>query len=411
MADEAYYKHRIEKLERELDEMTVTLSQAWDQLVPFLQTVPSVETAHDIKPTLYALMAAADTEIAGMLFLEIGEWFSIPSDIRLDDEAIEQICDLTQTEILDFQTHDGELIHWAFAPIIADQRMVGVLGIGTRNLNRAFSAADMRVVSRMAERISGQFVVMQLARSREREALFAHEMQIANDVQQSIQPETPPQTECVQVGAYWQPAKHVGGDAWGWVQQSNGRLIWFILDVAGKGLPAALAAVALHTATSMVLRLNLSPADALQFINEAFYDAYTKTDLLATIAILSLNPQNGVLEIANAGHPPVLVRHKSEWLRLVATAPPIGVLPELQAEPQVLMLKPNDLVICYSDGFTEIQMPSGLWGVTGLIKTIPDEASDAELLTHKIVAASRHMGEATDDQTLVTVLYTDEERS
>jgi serine phosphatase RsbU (regulator of sigma subunit) len=86
--------------------------------------------------------------------------------------------------------------------------------------------------------------------------------------QHSIQPRTSPQIAGIEIEAYWQPFKQVGGDAWGWVTQADKQLTWFILDVAGKGLPAALAAMSLHTAIRMGLQMNLSPSDVLQAVNK-----------------------------------------------------------------------------------------------------------------------------------------------
>lgn len=398
---------RIERLERELEEMTIALSQAWDQLVPFLQEVPSqAETTQDLVPILHAVAAAADAEFAGMYLFSSEEWLSIPASVPMSKTLKQHFATIPPDHSPDPFAIAHADIHWVFTPVLSERKTIGVLGIGTRNPRRDFNAVEQRIVARMAERIGSQIASVQLARIRERELALQREMQIANEIQQSIQPIRPPQMGGLQMAAYWQPAKQVGGDAWGWVQLSDTRLSWFVVDVSGKGLPAALAAVSLHTAISLALRMRLPPAEVLRLINEEFYDAYTRTDLIATAAILSLNLENGALEIANAGHPPLLVRHRGTWLRLAATAPPVGVLPSLRAEPQVLMLQHNDLTLCYSDGFTEIQIDGRLWGQTGLLSTIPAGARDIERLTQHIVQAAQHAGKIQDDQTIVAVMYT-----
>jgi serine phosphatase RsbU (regulator of sigma subunit) len=161
---------------------------------------------------------------------------------------------------------------------------------------------------------------------------------------------------------------------------------------------------------SMGLRMRLSPVDVLQTANVHFYDAYTRTDLMATAAVIALNPETGVLEIANAGHPPILLRQGGSWQRLVATAPPLGVLPELDAEIQRATLQSGDLVVCYSDGFSEIQTPSRLWGQTGLLNAIPSDtkSENVQSLIQHIVEASQKAGRIEDDQTLITVKFTGE---
>lgn len=409
MMDQMAYQNRIQALEHELDEMTGALSHAWDQLVPFLQEIPSeTEKAKDIEPILYTVSAAVDTEIAGVYLFETDEWFTVPEPIPLPADFKQRLMSISSEQTFTFMSKTGQHLFTAVAPVICDSAVIGVLGVGTSKPERTFTAVDLRIVKRTAERVGNQIAAAQLARFREREALRLRELQIANDIQQSVQPSDDPQDQRVQLASYWNPAKTVGGDAWGWVKQTDDRLAWFILDVAGKGLPAALAAVALHTAISLALRMRLSPVDALELVNTQFYDAYTRTDLIATAAILTLNLKNGALELANAGHPPILIRHGQSWLRMTATATPIGVLPSLQAEPQYLMLQPNDMTICYSDGFTEIQTQDRLWGQTGMLNTIPSGEKNIKALTKRIVTASQQAGTAEDDQTLVTTIYSPE---
>ncbi len=407
MIDHPCDNNRVQQLEKELEEMTIVLTQAWDQLVPFLQEVPTqAETVQNIEPILHTVAAAAAADLAGVYLYKADEWYCIPESINLSRDAIQRLSDIRDEQIIELEAHTGIPVKWAFAPVISESERIGVLGIGTYDSYHTFSAVDLRIVRRMAERIGGQITASQLALLREREVVQARDMQIANEIQQSIQPANSPQLPGVQMATYWNPAREVGGDAWGWLETNASRLMWFILDVAGKGLPAALAAVALHTAIIMALRMRLSPVDALRAVNSQFYDAFTRTDLMATVAILSLDTTTGMLELANAGHPPILVRHDNNWLRIEATAPPVGVLPSLQAEAQFLRLKPRDLIIAYSDGFTEIETQSGLWGQTGLLNTISTSFSEVESITLHIVDASQRVGLIEDDQTLITTLFT-----
>ncbi|MBZ0303754.1 MAG: serine/threonine-protein phosphatase, partial [Anaerolineae bacterium] len=174
------------------------------------------------------------------------------------------------------------------------------------------------------------------------------------------------------------------------------------------GLPAALAAVSLHTAIRTGLRLGLSPAEVLDLVNDEFYDAYTRTDLLATAAVLSVDPQTGAFEQANAGHPPTLIGQQGQWTLLKATAPPIGVLPDLGVESQEFQLKPGDLVTGYSDGYSEIETAAGFWGEQGLMQALGQTRADADLAAEQIQRAAeiaRAGHDLHDDQTLVIMSF------
>ncbi len=400
------YIEKNKKLEQELEEMTIALSQAWDQLVPFLQDIPeATQVEKDNIPILQAISVASESDFVGIYLFEEERWFTYPEYIEPTEEFLNELKSTTTDRVMDFELHVGGKVTSAITPIISENKIIGVLGVASVDVNRSFTAVDFRILHRMAERFGSQIAVSQLAQLREREALQAIELQIANDIQQSVQPTIFPDDKTISMASFWKPAKEVGGDAWGWIQYHQ-RLTWFVLDVAGKGLPAALAAVALHTAVSMALRMGLTPIKALDIINQQFYDAYTRTDLMATVAILSLDMATGELQIANAGHPPILIRHNAEWLQLTATAPPIGVLTDLMTETQRITLDENDLIICYSDGFSEIELPDGkLWGSEGLLSAIPLGLNDADKLTQNIMVASQAAGKTQDDQTLVSVIY------
>lgn len=249
------------------------------------------------------------------------------------------------------------------------------------------------------------------AEMREIELRFHQELEIARTVQESIQPSETPQIHTLDLGYYWHPAYAVGGDAWGWVSTSSSNLMIFILDIAGKGLSAALAAMSLHTAIRLTLKLGLDPSETLQKINEEFYDTYTRSSIFATVTIISIDTESGVITQANAGHPPTLIHHHNDrlrWSQLDATSPPIGVLPDIAPENQILQLKPNDSIICYSDGFSEIETANGLWSIEGLQKATPREAYNAQFMVDAIVGTANDLQTQftmRDDQTIIAVTY------
>ncbi|MAS35698.1 MAG: hypothetical protein CL610_16935 [Anaerolineaceae bacterium] len=403
-------EQHIARLESELDDMTAALSQAWDQLVPFLNEVPQPgDASHEILPFLEATLVATDTHVALVYLLEQDEWLVAPSHLSLSHTARQHFKDsFLQTQRKDYYLVDvperKEI--WMFITLVTEQSHAGMIGIGLPKGTREFSALDVRILKRMSERVASQLLAAQLAHVREREARLQHELEIAGAIQRSIQPVDKPVVPGMQMSAIWQPARRVGGDAWGWVQQPCGKLCWFLLDVSGKGLSAALAAVSLHTAIHMALRLDMPPVKALQTINEEFYNTLTKTRLFATVVVVALDPETLMIEQANAGHLPTLIRQANSWIRLEATEPPLGVLPDIKPEAQHLQLNQDDLILCYSDGYTEITTADGLWDVTGLMNAIPSDLINPEAVADRINAAAdsvRLSQEIHDDQTAIVV--------
>jgi len=405
---------RVRQLEGELAEMTVALARAWDQLVPFLQSVPQqVASSRDAMTILETIMTAVDAD-TGAVYLaprdgETAEWVMLPANAvepSLLEKHLRPSDDTTTVaQIRNMPGWTGKLIDWLFVPIVVGARTMGAIGVGLFQGRRDFSASDARILTRMTERAAAQIAAADLVESQAREQQLAHEMKIAGLIQRSIQPSDEPAIWPLAVAAHWQPAQNVGGDAWGWVLQPSGKLALFILDVAGKGLPAALGAVSLHTALKMALRMDLSPAEALRKVNEEFYSAYTHADLLATASVIRFDPQTRNIEHSNAGHPPTLIRKGATWLEWRSSVPPLGILPDLVPELQSIILIPGDLVICYSDGYSEIDTGAGLWGPNGIQQAIAGRISEPHETIRAIqeAAAVYDTQSIADDQTVFAI--------
>jgi len=403
------YQQQIATLESNLDEMTIALTHAWNQLVPFLQNTPDANSVRDLEPILQAVVAAVEVQHGGIYLLEDDEWLTQPVDLPTHAtlNAYLQQVDKKRSFTWRYE-EEGQAELWLFAPIITDGEIIGYIGVASEDTQRQYTEAERRIMVRMAERAAGQIGAMKLAEMRQREAAARRELEIASHIQRSIQPKASPAADGIDAAFYWEPARQVGGDACGWFIQPDGTLNWFILDVSGKGLPAALGAVSLYTAFRMGLRLGQSPDAILRLANEEFYQAFTESGLMATAAIFSLNPRTGVFTQANAGHPPTLIRKSQSWSHLLASVPPLGVLDELEPSMQEVVLQEGDIVLAYSDGFSEISTDANhtLWGETGILQAIPQGARRADVLANHIVEAAHHLEEgqdAADDKTLFIV--------
>ncbi|NDJ62610.1 MAG: serine/threonine-protein phosphatase [Chloroflexi bacterium] len=217
--------------------------------------------------------------------------------------------------------------------------------------------------------------------------------------QRMLRPDAPPDLPNVEIAADHQPADGVGSDAWGWVMQPSGRLACFMSDVAGRGMTAALAALTLHTAIKMALRLGVTPSETLRSINAEVYPHYTDAMLLATAAVFTIDGTTGAVEHASAGHPPTLLRLKGTWQRWPATVPPLGVQPEITPETQTATLAPHDFVIVHSNGLAD-DLRNAV--PTHIVDELQPAAAQAVAVAVAAAAKQQRGGHPpTDDQTLL----------
>lgn len=142
--------------------------------------------------------------------------------------------------------------------------------------------------------------------------------------------------------------------------------------------------------------------------NNQFYDAYTNGDIFATAVVIAIAPYTDIVEQANAGHPPTLASMDGTWYRWEATAPPIDVLPNLGLECQTYRLLLGDTFVCYSNDFSKIETPTGLWGDVGIISVLSQALTHLPSMIQAVLRAAESLQQgrsAHDDQTIVIVHY------
>jgi len=182
-----------------------------------------------------------------------------------------------------------------------------------------------------------------------------HELQIARSIQQSLLPKLRPQIPGFAVAGWSQSADDTGGDFYDWKQLPDGQWVVFLADVTGHGIgPAMLASVCrAYSRASFNGRDNL--ATTIKNINHSFSEDLTP-ERFATFVAAVVQGGTDQVEVLSAGHGPLFVYCAADKsLQFVnPQAVPLGVLPELDSGvPVQLTMKPGDLLLLATDGFSE----------------------------------------------------------
>jgi serine phosphatase RsbU (regulator of sigma subunit) len=191
-----------------------------------------------------------------------------------------------------------------------------------------------------------------------KQQLYEKELEVAGKIQAALLPAGPPRVAGYDVAALSAPARVVGGDFYDYLTLRDGRTAFLVADVAGKGVSAGLVMAAARSAARSAFSFTPSPYEALAALNAQLLRDFDHSTFV-TVLCMVLEPQSGVLQVANAGHPPLLcwraAEQRIELVRLRGVA--LGILPEARfgavLEPVELRLDPADLVLAYSDGVSE----------------------------------------------------------
>ena len=193
-----------------------------------------------------------------------------------------------------------------------------------------------------------------------REERLRQELRLARDIQQAF---LPADFEVFADGdpelfARVHPAREVSGDLYDFFRLPDDRLAFFLGDVSGKGMPAALFMIAVRTLIRHLAPSASSPAELLQRLNHALA-ADNPTALFVTLLQGIYDRRDGSVVLASGGHPPPLLRRRDGCIEQVALQPGLmlGTVAELRVSDTSLSLEHGETLILYSDGFTEAFTP------------------------------------------------------
>ena len=178
---------------------------------------------------------------------------------------------------------------------------------------------------------------------------------VVETLQQSLLPETLPTIPGVELAVRYLPGAvgaKVGGDWYDVVQLPGGEVGLVMGDVVGHDLHAATEMGQLRSALRAYAAERLPPHEVLQRLNRLC--ATQEPAPMATLLYGVLDPVQGTLRVANAGHCPPLVRVGDDCYLLEQPArPPVGAVPEVQYTTVEHSLPPGCLLVLYTDGLVE----------------------------------------------------------
>jgi serine phosphatase RsbU (regulator of sigma subunit) len=184
------------------------------------------------------------------------------------------------------------------------------------------------------------------------------ELEIAREIQVSLEPKQVPEIPGLSVSFSSKPAKIVGGDFFNVVKRNEDQMLSIVGDVAGKGIPAALYAAHIQSMFESLSGQSASPADILNGLNHLICKRLREGDFItAVIAVLESGKKS--LTIARAGHNwPLYFCAQTRTIQPLKTK---GVCLGVDRdkgfsaclEEKSMPVKSGDVLLLYSDGITE----------------------------------------------------------
>ncbi len=239
---------------------------------------------------------------------------------------------------------------------------------------------------------------------RERERV-EQELRVAQRIQHALLPRDLPELEGWKIAYDYRPAREVGGDFYDFLPLSDGRLGVIIGDVSGKGIPAALVMANTQSVLRAVARRgDIAPGRVLAEANEVLF-TYLPPNMFATCFYAVLDPTEGRLRYANAGHNLPCCWHEGLATDLRASGMPLGLMPTMDYEEKERTLAPGDGVLLYSDGLIEAHDPQReMFGTSRMVEFVGANSGKATLIDSLLAELKQFAGEGWEQEDDITML-------
>ena len=197
-------------------------------------------------------------------------------------------------------------------------------------------------------------------------AQMKNDLLAAARIQQSFLPHAVPQFDQVRFEWGLLPCDELAGDALNVIQLDDTHVGFYLFDVSGHGVAAALLAMTLiHTLSadkpnSVLFENNddssftfTSPAQVAGQLNSKFpMDDQTGQYFTIIYGVIDLTTK--IVKYVTAGHPgPLLIPETGHPKSLPTTGMPIGFIPESNYGEESIQLSPKDRLYFFSDGIPE----------------------------------------------------------
>jgi serine phosphatase RsbU (regulator of sigma subunit)/pSer/pThr/pTyr-binding forkhead associated (FHA) protein len=184
---------------------------------------------------------------------------------------------------------------------------------------------------------------------------LTEQMDAAMQIQRQILPPTRGELGPVRYAMDLRPGRFVAGDLFDILRLDDRRVAFFLGDVSGKGLPAAILMATTQSFLNASLQHFDDPAQALDAVNRHLVD-HAPESKFVSLWVGVLDTHTGVLRYCDAGHGYWLLREPGAPPRCPepgASGVPLRVDENSRYASRELQLKPGSRLVLFSDGAIE----------------------------------------------------------
>jgi len=248
-------------------------------------------------------------------------------------------------------------------PLFDEGNVHGILYVDTTNPSHQYSDDYLRLLATFGNIVGARMLSYTLQKERQEKQVMDAELRRAASIQENLLKTSYPEIDGYRIHAFQEQSRAVGGDLYDVTTLPDGRLLFLVADVSGKGMGAAL--LMSNILASFRILYDEPTFDlcrtVIQVSNQLF--KYSAPENFATLFAGVLDPATNEVHYLNAGHnPPLLVRCDGTLEHLEPSGIMIGAMPFDSWQEDRVALGPGESIIIFSDGVTEADHEGKMFG-------------------------------------------------
>ena len=248
-------------------------------------------------------------------------------------------------------------------PLFDDEKVLGILYVDTTNPLHRYNNDYLRLLATYGNLIASRLLNYELIQERQEKKVIEAELEKAAKIQKNLLLQTTPAYNGYSLHTFQEQCKMVGGDLFDIYELPDGRLLFLVADVSGKGMGASLLMSNILAAFRILYDdPNFNLVKAVKQVSKQLV-TYSKPELFATLFIGTIDNKTHTLSYVNAGHnPPVLLKKSGEVSYLQPSGIMIGAFDFADWTEDKISMDDSDMLLVFTDGVVEADKYGELYG-------------------------------------------------
>ena len=302
-----------------------------------------------------------------------------PGNFNLSNTIIQQILEEKSSILIDPQDDPrfaaqesiilSEIKSAMATPLFDSGKVLGILYVDTTNPKHQYNDEYLRLLASFGNLIASRLLNYELIYERQQKQVFEAELLRASQIQRNLLLHNLPTFEGFQLYAFQEQCRMVGGDLYDVTVLPDGRILFMVADVSGKGMGGALLMSNILASFRILYNEdNLSLRKIVKQVSGQLFK-YSASEDFATLFIGLIDPKDNTVTYINAGHnPPYLLRNDQSLELLEPCGIMIGAFDFADWEEKKTTLHSGESIIVFTDGVTEADRHGDLYGESRLEK-------------------------------------------